>query len=631
MNGLSPRPLRATLSCLALGAGLMVAGVSCTSRPELPTVKLEAAHPALFEDVTEIAGLQHTYRNGFEADYYAILESLGGGVGLLDFDGDGLLDLVVAGGGYYDRARKDYPQDPKDPGVLTAALRKDPPGIRGYSCKLFRNLGNWKFQDVTREVGLDTPLLYSHGCAIADYDRDGWPDLLITGWGRVALYHNEPVDPADTRKGRRFVEVTVKAGLGDQLWSTSAAWGDLDGDGYPDLYICHYADWSFANNPPCGGYSSGVPRDVCPPRQFVALPHVLYHNRGDGTFADVSKAAGLRVRGTLGAAGKQVELGKGLGVVIADLNADRKPDVYVANDTVENFLYFNRTQAGGGIQLDDKGMDSGTALDDQGMANGSMGADIGCYDATGRPSIFVTNYEGEIHALYRNEGNELFTFRTSAAGIAAIGQRYVGFGTAFVDIESRGLLDLVIANGHVIRHPTKAGLRQQPVLLRNQGRGNFKACTPEGGPYFRAEHQARGLAVGDLDNDGRPDLVISHLNDPFVVLRNISGDKGERHHWLGLELVGKQNADIVGARVILDFAGKKQFRFVKGGGSYLSSSDPRLLFGLGTSERVERLTIEWPSGLDQSWQGQDLPVDRYWRVLEGEKALRPGVSTSAAR
>jgi hypothetical protein len=628
MNGRLPRGLWGVVSVMGLCAGLVLVGISCTGPRNSASPQIEADTSPWFDDVTEVAGLNFAYRNGQGAGFYAILESLGGGVGLLDFDGDGRLDILVVGGGYFDRPEKDYPKDSNDSRVFAEALRKDPPAIVGYPCRLYRNLGNWKFQDVTREVGLDVAPMYSHGCAVADFDRDGWPDILVTGWGRLALYHNEAVDAADPRKGRKFVDVTAAAGLNDRLWSTSAAWADLDGDGYPDIYVCHYANWSFDNDPICRGYSPGIARDVCPPREFTALPHLLYRNLGNGTFRDISKEAGLRVQGMRDAAGKPIELGKGLGVVIADLNGDRKPDIYIANDTVENFLYWNRTRPGGPMVLDEKGMESGVALDDTGAANGSMGVDVGDYNGSGRASIFVTNYEGELHALYRNDGSESFFFSTSVSGIAAIGQRYVGFGTAFVDIEGRGLLDLVVANGHVIRHPVKAGLRQLPVLLRNQGQGKFKAATPRGGAYFRTEHQARGLAVGDLDNDGRPDLVISHVNDPFVVLRNVAGERGARPHWLGLEVVGKGHADVVGARVILEAAGKKQYRFIKGGGTYLSANDPRVLFGLGDCERIERLTVEWPSGVDQSFNGQDLPVNRYWRLVEGQASPAPPVSAT---
>jgi hypothetical protein len=550
-----------------------------------PTTKTDPgppAEPALFRDMTQQSGLMFAYRNGEEANHYAILESLGGGVALLDYDGDGLLDIFLTGGGYF--AGSDHHE------------------IRGYPCKLYKNLGNWKFEDVTKAVGLDQPLFYSHGCAAADYDNDGWPDLLVTGWGRLALYHNEPVDPHNAAKGRRFVEVTRPAGLADSLWSTSAAWGDLDGDGYPDLYVCHYVNWSFANNPPCPGYSGDVRQDICPPKNFEALPHTLYRNNRDGTFTDVSVEAGLR------------RDGKGLGVLMVDVNGDGRPDIYVANDTVDNFLYLNRSRPGV-IRLEEVGLRSGVARGEDGTPDGSMGVDAADYDGRGLPSLWVTNYENEMHALYKNRGDGFFLFSTSASGIAAVGRSYVGFGTAFLDVDQDGWEDLVIGNGHVVRHASN--LRQRPVLLRNLGNGRFTDITAQGGPYFRADHRARGLAVGDLDNDGRPDLVISHVNEPIVLLRN---ETPAGHHWLGIELVAKADRDLVGTRLMLESGGRRQTRFARGGGSYLSSSDRRYLFGVRTAAEPGRLTVIWSSGLTQHWD--DLAPDRYWRLIEGKDAAK---------
>src|SRR5262249_30686382 len=262
------------------------------------------------------SNLNHTYHNGqFDpqgkaSEQYSILESLGGSLGWIDFDGDGLLDLFVCGGGYFEKTFQEW----HDEREKAEAEKRKPrfPAIHGLPCKLYKNLGNWKFKDVTVEVGLDQINFYNHGCAVADYDRDGWPDLLVTGYGGLALFHNEPVDAHDAAKGRKFREVTVEAGLlpanheelareghaqgkvsAHHFWSTSAAWADLDGDGYPDLYVCQYVNWSFANNPKCIGGLNGVRRDVCPPKMFDAVHHAVWHNHGDGTFTNVSKPAGL--------------------------------------------------------------------------------------------------------------------------------------------------------------------------------------------------------------------------------------------------------------------------------------------------------------------------------------------------
>jgi hypothetical protein len=543
--------------------------------------------PDLFKDITENSNVKLTYQNGEEANHLAILESLGGGVALIDYDGDGLLDIFVTGGGYFDGPDKKQ--------------------IKGYGSKLFKNLGNWKFSDVTKQVGLDQPLFYTHGAAVADFNRDGWPDLLVTGWGRMVLYRNE----SDGKGGRRFVDVTTGAGLNEKLWSTSAGFADFDGDGYPDLYVCQYADWSMENNPKCPGYRAGVEHDICPPKQFKGLPHRLYRNNRDGTFSDVSKEAGLR--GFTNEPGKE-DAGKGLGVVIVDVNGDGKPDIYVANDTVDNFLYINQCTSGK-FQFREVGMPAGVARDDRGIPNGSMGTDAADYDGSGRASLWCTNYENEMHGLYRNTGNAMFLFSTPSSGIAAIGQQYVGFGTAFFDIDHHGWEDLVIANGHVNRQPSAGNVGQRPVLLRNTGKGRYVDLTSQGGPYFRADHRGRGLVIGDLDNRGRFDLVISHVNEPVALLRN---EAAGGQHWIGFELSGKDHRDIVGAKITVE-AGKQVWtRFAKGGGSYLSSNDRRHLVGLGSIDKVDRATVRWPGGQKQEWAGDVLNTGAYWKLVEGK-------------
>ncbi|OWK34692.1 CRTAC1 family protein [Fimbriiglobus ruber] len=542
----------------------------------------EVTGPPVFEDVTRPSGIAFTYRNGEEADRYTILESLGGGVALLDYDGDGRLDIFLTGGGSFSA--------------------DSPPQIRGAPSRLYRNLGGMKFEDVTARVGLDGPLFYTHGAAVADYDRDGFPDLLVTGWGRVALYHNE----TDGNGGRRFVEVSSKAGLTDTRWSSSAAWGDLDGDGFPDLYICYYVDWSFANDPVCPGAARTVPRDVCPPQRFAPLPHRLYKNNGDGTFRDISATAPLRSDG------------KGLGVVIADMDGDGKPDIFVANDAGDKFLYRNK----GGMTFDEIGLTAGVAVDDHGMYNGSMGTDIADYDGTGLPSLFVANFQNESHALYRNLGGGKFRYSTQAAGIGRLGQQFVGFGTVFFDYDRDGWEDLIISNGHVVRYPIGTTMKQRPVLLRNEereGRRQFREVGPSAGSYFQGKHVGRGIAVGDLDDDGWPDVVVSRQNEPVVVLRNVAGTSaGAGNHWLGLTIAGKSGRDLTGTILTLEANGRRLTQFVKGGGSYLSTNDPRITFGLGTVEKPGRLTIRWPGGAEQLFDG--LVADRYWRIREGEAA-----------
>jgi hypothetical protein len=614
---------------VVLVAGLLGAGAWLGFRPTSPSTGGEGtpAETPLFRDRTADSGVRFTYRNGQEANHYAILESLGGGVALIDYDGDGLLDVFVAGGGYFDGPAKKE--------------------IKGHPCKLYRNKGGWKFEDVTAEAGLENIPFYTHGCAVADYDCDGRPDLLVTGYGRLALFRN--VGLPGGRRG--FVEVTREAGLlGQHFWSTSAAWADLDGDGFPDLYVCQYVDWSFENNPPCEGYQRDIPRDVCPPKVFDSRPHALYRNNGKGAFTEVGKEAGLhtsrsdrdydqlgwmdeRAKKQLREADRDRDFGKGLGVVIVDVNGDGRPDVYVANDTTDKFLYVNRGGRGQ-MRLEDLALELGVARDESGAPNGSMGVDADDYDGSGLPSLLVTNYQNENHALYRNvsAGGKLsFVPASRAAGLTGIGRQYVGFGTHFLDFDNDGWEDIVIGNGHVIRYPSGSPVRQLPVLLHNQGRRagkegvRFLEVGARGGDYFKTVHQGRGLAVGDLDNDGRPDLVISHLNEPVVLLRN---EASPGRHWLGIDLHDRQHRDLVGAKLTLEVGERRLTRFAKGGGSYLSSGDRRHLFGLGAAEQVGKLTVAWPWGSVESWEG--LPVDRYWRLVAGVKEAQPFPASGSA-
>lgn len=599
---LVPRSRRRLIAWLASGVALalLCTASGCPSREKEGPPKVDV-NPGpsvgglpLFRDVTAASGLNFTYRNGEEAKEFTILEIMGGGVALIDYNGDGLLDIFVTGGGYFESTNKKQ--------------------LKGHPCKLYENLGKFKFRDVTEEAGLaGVSWPYTHGAAVADYDCDGWPDLLVTGFGQVKLFRNEPV-PDDKQGHRRFVELTEKVGLRDSSWSTSAGWADLDGDGFPELYVCHYLDWSLTNNPACPGNIPGIQRDLCPPQRFKPLVHSLFRNEKGQAFRDVSAEHGFKA------------VGSGLGVVLADLNDDGRPDIYVANDGGNKFFFLNRTPlpaAERRMKLEEKALAAGVALDDNGYYNGSMGLDAGDYDGSGRPSLWVTNYQGELHGLYRNLGKERFLHQSRAAGISLIGLNFVGFGTGFLDVDNDGWEDLVIANGHVMHHPARGSTyKQRPVLLRNIDKGGmryFKDISPQGGEFFQTAALGRGVAIGDLDNDGWPDLVISNINSPAAILRNVAAQESkDLHRWLGLKLVGAKDRDIVGSTVILEGNTRKLTRFAKGGGSYLSASDQRLLFGLGATEQVKRVTVKWSWGKEQHFD--NLEPNSYWILREGDPA-----------
>ena len=578
------------LSGLILGCGQSPKPEVSKSPPQ-PTVQAKPSYedadgPSLFKQVDAKTGIEFTYQNGEENNHLAILESLGGGVGLIDLDRDGLLDVLTPGGGKYTGKN-----------------------IQGVPCKLFHNKGAMAFEDWSDRIVIEGGWFYTHGVAVSDFNRDGWQDALLTGWGRVALLRNDPVDPANPAKGRKLVDVTRQSGLETGSWSSSAAWGDLDGDGFPDLYLACYADWSFSKHPSCS-YGTKV-KDVCPPKEFQGLQHQLFLNRGDSTFREVGKDAGLEKPGQ--------EASKGLGALMVDLDGDGKPEIYVCNDTVENFLYLNQSRRGN-IRLKSWAKESGVARDDHGNPNGSMGVDSADYDRTGRYSIWVTNYENEPHALYHNDGLQdgkpIFSWKTTASGIAAMGQKFVSWGTGFADFDWDGWEDLFVINGHAIRFPGggEAGQKMRPVLLRNQGGGKFKLASQRGGEYFSTEHRGRGAALGDLDNDGALDLVVSHVQNPGAVLKGLPPTGRQ---WIGFNLQRNGHACCVGAQVRLTAQGKPMSRQVKGGGSYASSPDRRIHFGLDTATKMDTLEISWPDGFRETFDPARFVPGKYHEIIQG--------------
>ncbi|MCO6456906.1 MAG: CRTAC1 family protein [Pirellulaceae bacterium] len=498
-------------------------------------------------DATAVSGLEFTYRNGREADRYTILESLGGGVGLVDFDGDGRLDVWLTGGGRFP------PTGPPE----------------GLPSELFRNLGGARFERIGHRAGIERPRGYTHGVAAADFDQDGFGDVLITGFGALQLWQNQG--------DGTFQDVTIDAGLQDASWSTGAGWGDFDGDGLPDLYVARYVDWSPNKDPRCPPQYSRR-REICSPLQFRGLADGPFLSRGDGTFQDAS---------TMFA---PVEPGKGLGVLVADLDLDGRCDIYVANDTTPNFLFL-RDAAG---RWTESACSQGVALDEMGVATGSMGVDAGDFDEDGRPDIAVANYDSELFGMYRRSGS-VFTHATAPSGLAAIGTTFVGWGTAFTDLDRDGDEDLVISNGHVLYHPENSTDRQRPLVLLNLG-GRFREVEFPANHYLGQRHHGRGLAVGDLNDDGTADLIVSHNNEPVRLLLNRTPSSSQ---WVLLRLIGRHaNRDAIGARVEWTCQGHPRMRLVKGSWSYLSQGDRRLLLALAPAGQAT-VKVHWPSGVVQ--------------------------------
>jgi len=561
-----------------------VVTAGCSKEPTIPelvptpvgtssgkSTRVVSDSPIRFEEVTDRSGVKFTYRNGDEANEVAILESLGGGVGLFDYDGDGDYDLCLPGGGHH--------SDKKENGKRE---------VLGWPHAIYRNDGDWHFTEVTNQATVPIASHYTHGAAAADFDNDGFSDVLITGFGGVQLLHNHG--------DGTFEEVTKSAEMTDALWSSSAAWGDFNKDGALDVYIAHYVDWSFDKHPFCPGPKKGD-RESCPPREFDGLPDVLYLNNGDGTFRDGSKESGLRPDG------------KGLGVLTADLDLDGDVDVYVGNDTVANFLFRND----GTGKFQEVGLISGTAVNQTGSPDGSMGVDVGDFNLDGQPDLWVVNFERESIALYRNEGNCQFQHVSQGSGVTAVGALYVGWGTAFCDFDKDGDEDTFVSNGHVIRYPENAPISQKPLLFNNLKGKRMENIAAVVGSYFNTGHQGRGSAAGDIDRDGDVDLVISRMNEPIALLSNTTQVP---NHWISFKLIGRTSPRYpIGAIVRIKTPQGERVRQIKGGTSYGSTVDPHLFFGIGESTTVESASITWPSGETQSLA--QLNGDQSWLVREG--------------
>ncbi len=524
--------------------------------------------PVSFSDVARTAKLVFRHDRG-ATPAYRLAETMGSGLAWLDYDGDGWQDLYVVQSG-------PFPPSPS-PSASANSKAQD---------RLFRNAGDGTFVDVTERAKLQDGA-YGMGAAAADYDNDGFTDLFVTNWGGNTLYKN--------LGDGTFRDVTASAGVAGARWGTAAAWGDVDGDQRLDLYVANYVDDSREADMFCGDPRTGV-RDYCQPIKYPGTRPALYRNRGDGGFADITSQAGL-----------SRAVGKGLGVLIVDVDADSKPDLYQSNDGVLNFLFRNL----GGGRFEDISVVSGTAFGLEGNPQGGMGTDAGDLDGDGRPDILVANFEGETNEHYKNLGSGIFEDVTMTSGFGLPVLTAVGFGLNLFDAENDGDLDVFIANGHISERPRQGTTYpQKPYLMWNDGSGRFRerGC----GSAFATPSVGRGSAAADYDNDGDTDLAVSVSGGPLQLLRN----DGRHGRWLGVELRGrKSNRQGVGSRLTAELAsGRKLVRLVQAGSSYLSSSDPRVLFGLGEETGVKTLTIQWPSGTVQVLE--NLPADRYVKIEE---------------
>ncbi|MHB8522931.1 MAG: CRTAC1 family protein [Limisphaerales bacterium] len=523
-----------------------------------------------FEEVAAKARVDFHHTSGHTHRFY-MPEMETGGVGLLDYDGDGLLDILCVQGGSLDPAITNQP-----------------------GCKLYHNLGNWRFEDVTERAGVGGHGEYGMGCACADFDGDGRIDIYETTLGHNILYHNNG--------DGTFTDVTAKAGVANGSWSTSAAFFDRDGDGRLDLVVVNYLNWSIATELDC--FSRGGLPDYCSPLNYKApAMDTLYHNRGDGTFEDVTRAAGL-----------DKAYGNGLGVVCADFNHDGRPDIFVANDAMPNQLWINQ----GNGRFVDEAMIRGCAVNALGMTEAGMGVAAVDLWQRGWLDLFVTHLVNEGNRLWANT-NGYFVDTVMPKGPGAPSLPYTGFGLAFADFDNDGVLDLYVANGKVklgeTRFDPNDPYAEPNNLLRGLGNGQFEEVLPHGGTTPPLIATSRGLAVGDLDNDGALDVVVINRDGPVHVLRNLAGRRG---HWIMFRVLNRKGVDAIGASVRIEAGDKVQWRRVAPNEGYCSSSDPRVHFGLGAAAQVERATVLWPDGAQESFG--PLAAGRLHELREGQGA-----------
>jgi len=543
-----------------LGSGLLALLMGAAPAPSAPS-----APDVRFTDVTQTAGVGFTHANSATSNKY-LVETMGGGVALLDYDNDGRLDMFFTNGAKID--------DPMPEG------RQPDKSDRKFWNRLYHQNTDGTFTDVTEKAGLTgmPQNRYGMGVAVGDYDNDGFEDIYVTNYGANTLYRNNG--------NGTFTDVTSRAGVAASGWSASAAFFDYDNDGNLDLFVTRYVDWSFQNNRYCGEKKPGY-RAYCHPDNYGGVTNILYHNNGDGTFTDVSSKAGIADAN-----------GKGLGVAFADYDDDGLMDIYVANDSVPCFLYHNN----GNGTFTEVGLLAGVGLNEDGKTFAGMGVDFADYDNDGHPDILVTDLSNERYRLFHHNGDDSFRDVTNASGVGGATLPFSGWSARVFDYDNDGWKDIFVAQGHVMDtiEKTSPNLKylQPPLLLRNES-GRFVRVVP--GEVFHKDWAGRGAAFGDIDNDGDIDVVVSNVGQEAIVLRN---DGGNRRNWLGIRTVGKKsNRDGIGCRVkVVSASGMTQYFTVNTAVGYLSASDKRLIGGLDRDATAKLVEIRWPSGVVQKFE-----------------------------